>query len=84
MSEGPYPEPEKKDRPRPGVLDGVRREGDRGSVDRLIAIDFVRFDGNPVAKIRTEIATAFAWLKSRRAEPAGARSHSNTTGVTPR
>ena len=38
----------------------------------VVALDFVRFDGNPVAKIRTEIATAFAWLKSRRAEPAGA------------
>ena len=38
----------------------------------LVAIDFVRFDGNPVAKIRTEIATAFDWLKSRRSEPAGA------------
>jgi hypothetical protein len=38
----------------------------------IVAIDFVRFDGNPVAKIRTELATAFAWLKSRRAESAGA------------
>jgi hypothetical protein len=38
----------------------------------VVAIDFVRFDGNPVAKIRSEIATGFAWLKSRRAEPLGA------------
>ena len=38
----------------------------------LVAIDFVRFDGNPVAKVRSEIASGFAWLKSRRAEPAGA------------
>ena len=38
----------------------------------VVAIDFVRFDGNPVAKVRTELATAFAWLKSRRTEPAGA------------
>jgi hypothetical protein len=37
----------------------------------LVAIDFVRCDGNPVAKIRTEIATAFDWLKSRRSAPAG-------------
>jgi hypothetical protein len=38
----------------------------------VLAIDFVRFDGNPVAKIRTELATGFAWLKSRRADPAAA------------
>jgi hypothetical protein len=38
----------------------------------LVAIDFVRFDGDPIAKIRTEIVTGFAWLKSRRAQPAGA------------
>jgi hypothetical protein len=38
----------------------------------LVAIDFVRFDGSPIAKIRTEIASAVAWLKARRAELAGA------------
>ena len=38
----------------------------------IVAIDFVRFDGNPVSKIRTELATAFARLKSRRAQPVGA------------
>ncbi len=38
----------------------------------VVAVDFVRFDGNPVAKVRTELATAFAWLKGRVTEPAGA------------
>lgn len=38
----------------------------------LVAIDFVRFDGNPVAKVRSEIASGFAWLKSRRTALAGA------------
>lgn len=38
----------------------------------LVAIDFVRFDGNPVAKVRSEVASGFVWLKSRRTAPAGA------------
>jgi hypothetical protein len=37
-----------------------------------LAIDFVRFDGNPVAKVRTEVATAIANLRGRRAGLAGA------------
>jgi len=38
----------------------------------LVAVDFVRFDGNPVAKVRREMTDGLAWLKSRRSEPAGA------------
>lgn len=38
----------------------------------LVTVDFVRFDGNPVAKVRREITDGLAWVKSRRAEPAGA------------
>lgn len=37
----------------------------------LLAADFVRFDGNPVAKIRSEIALGVALLRGRRVEPAG-------------
>ena len=37
----------------------------------LLAVDFVRFDGNPVSKIRSEIGLAVALLRGRRAEPAG-------------
>jgi hypothetical protein len=33
----------------------------------LLAIDFVRFDGNPVAKVRGEVAAALAYLRGRRA-----------------
>ena len=38
----------------------------------LLAIDFVRFDGNPVRKIRSELALGLALLRARRTEPAGA------------
>ncbi len=38
----------------------------------LLAIDFVRFDGNPVRKIRSELALGLALLRGRRTEPAGA------------
>jgi hypothetical protein len=38
----------------------------------LLAIDFFRFDGNPIAKIRSEISTGMAYLKARRAGLAGA------------
>ena len=38
----------------------------------LLAVDFVRFDGNPVNKIRSEIALGLAVLRGRRTEPAGA------------
>ena len=37
-----------------------------------LAVDFVRFDGNPVNKIRSEIALALATLRGRTTEPAGA------------
>ena len=37
----------------------------------LVAIDFVRADGNPVAKVRSELAAGLAWISARRA-PAGA------------
>jgi hypothetical protein len=32
----------------------------------LIAIDFVRADGNPVAKVRSELAAGLAWVGARR------------------
>lgn len=31
-----------------------------------VALDFVRFDGNPVAKVRSEVAAALAYLRGRR------------------
>jgi hypothetical protein len=37
----------------------------------LLAVDFVRFDGNPVSKIRSEIGLGIALLRGRRSEPAG-------------
>ena len=33
----------------------------------LVAIDFVRADGNPVAKVRSELASGLAWVGARRA-----------------
>lgn len=38
----------------------------------LIAVDFVRFDGNPIAVVRREVATGFAFLRARRAGVAAA------------
>jgi hypothetical protein len=38
----------------------------------ILAIDFVRFDGNPVAKVRSEVGAAVAYLRGRRAGLAGA------------
>jgi hypothetical protein len=38
----------------------------------LIAVDFVRFDGNPIAVVRREVATGFAFLRARRASVAAA------------
>ena len=38
----------------------------------LLAIDFVRFDGNPVAKVRAEILAGLAFVRGRGTEPAGA------------
>src|SRR6266540_575736 len=32
----------------------------------LLMVDFVRFDGNPVAKVRSEVRTALASLRARR------------------
>lgn len=37
-----------------------------------VALDFVRFDGNPVAKVRSEVAAALAYLRGRRAGIAAA------------
>jgi hypothetical protein len=37
----------------------------------LLLIDFVRFDGNPVAKVRSEVGSAVAYLRGRRAGLAG-------------
>jgi hypothetical protein len=37
-----------------------------------LAVDFYRFDGNPVAKVRSEIAAGLGFLKSRRSASAGA------------
>ena len=38
----------------------------------LLAIDFVRFDGNPVSVVRREISTARAFVAARRTGLAGA------------
>jgi hypothetical protein len=38
----------------------------------LLAIDFVRFDGNPVARVRREVEAGVAYLRARRAGLAGA------------
>ncbi len=38
----------------------------------LLAIDFVRFDGNPIQVVRREIASGVAYLRARRAGLAGA------------
>ncbi len=38
----------------------------------LLLVDFVRFDGSPVAKVRTEIAQVVAMLRGRRTGLAGA------------
>jgi hypothetical protein len=38
----------------------------------LIALDLVRFDGNPVALVRRELGGAVAWLRARRADLASA------------
>jgi hypothetical protein len=38
----------------------------------LLAIDFVRFDGNPVAKVRAEVLAGLAFVRGRGTEPAGA------------
>jgi hypothetical protein len=36
----------------------------------LVAVDFVRFDGNPVALVRRELAAGMAFLRARRAAAA--------------
>ncbi|HEU0235998.1 MAG TPA: hypothetical protein VFR14_06100 [Candidatus Limnocylindrales bacterium] len=33
----------------------------------LVAVDFVRFDGNPISVVRRELATGMAFLRARRA-----------------
>jgi hypothetical protein len=38
----------------------------------MLVIDFVRFDGNPVALVRREVSGAVAWLRARRAGLASA------------
>ena len=38
----------------------------------LVAIDFVRADGNPVAKVRSELASGLAWVSARRASAGAA------------
>jgi hypothetical protein len=38
----------------------------------LLAIDFVRADGNPVAKVRSELAAGLAWIGARRASAGAA------------
>ena len=38
----------------------------------LVAIDFVRADGNPVAKVRSELASGLAWLGARRSSAGAA------------
>ena len=37
-----------------------------------LLVDFVRFDGNPVAKVRNEVMAGVAYLRGRRAGLAGA------------
>ena len=38
----------------------------------LVAIDFVRADGNPVAKVRSELASGLAWVGARRSSAGAA------------
>jgi hypothetical protein len=38
----------------------------------LLMVDFVRFDGNPIAKVRSEVNAAVAYLRGRRTGLAGA------------
>jgi hypothetical protein len=38
----------------------------------LLAVDFVRADGNPVDKIRSELAAALAWVGARRSSAGAA------------
>jgi hypothetical protein len=38
----------------------------------LLAIDFVRFDGNPIEVVRREVGSGIAFLRTRRAGLAGA------------
>jgi hypothetical protein len=38
----------------------------------LLVVDFVRFDGNPLAVVRREIAAGLAFVKARRTAPAAA------------
>ena len=38
----------------------------------LVAIDFVRADGNPVAKVRSELAAGLAWVSARRSSAGAA------------
>ena len=38
----------------------------------LLVVDFVRFDGNPLAVVRREIAGGLAFVKARRTSPAAA------------
>ena len=38
----------------------------------LVAIDFYRADGNPVVKVRSELASALAWVSARRASAGAA------------
>jgi hypothetical protein len=38
----------------------------------MLALDLVRFDGNPVALVRREVGGAVAWLRARRAGMASA------------
>src|SRR5919109_408737 len=41
------------------------------SLIALLLIDFIRFNGNPVAKVRSEVGNAVAYMRSRRAGLAG-------------
>lgn len=38
----------------------------------LLVVDFVRFDGNPLAVVRREIAAGLVYVKTRRTAPAAA------------
>ena len=38
----------------------------------LVAIDFVRADGNPVVKVRSELASGLAWVGARRSSAGAA------------
>ena len=42
------------------------------SLIALLVVDFFRFDGNPVAKLRSEVSAGLAYLRGRRAGLAGA------------